>query len=252
MSDNVALCVDLDGTLIHSDLLLESFLLLIKDNPLYLLLVPFWLLGGKARLKREIASRVKLDGAALPYTKPLVAWLREQKAAGRQLWLCTASDESLAHAVADHLGFFDGVQGLVDSLPIARLMAGFMQGVEVGAARQDKALVLQQLFNQRRVVTVLSLVAVIVVLPDIGDVLQEKHGQDIVLVDARIHRATEGVAGVPDGCVDGVLLDGRSDHGSVGVRFVGKQGECQRVELLLAVADQGMELTLFVRGCFGQ
>lgn len=109
MSDNVALCVDLDGTLIHSDLLLESFLLLIKENPLYLLLVPFWLLGGKARLKREIASRVTLDGSALPYTKPLVAWLREQKAAGRQLWLCTASDESLARAVADHLGFFDGV-----------------------------------------------------------------------------------------------------------------------------------------------
>lgn len=109
MSDNVALCVDLDGTLIHSDLLLESFLLLIKDNPLYLLLVPFWLLGGKAKLKREIASRVKLDGAALPYTKPLVAWLRDQKAAGRQLWLCTASDENLARAVADHLGFFDGV-----------------------------------------------------------------------------------------------------------------------------------------------
>jgi len=109
MSDNVALCVDLDGTLIHSDLLLESFLLLIKDNPLYLLLVPFWLLGGKAKLKREIASRVKLDGSALPYTKPLVAWLQAQKAAGRKLWLCTASDESLARAVADHLGFFDGV-----------------------------------------------------------------------------------------------------------------------------------------------
>lgn len=109
MSDNVALCVDLDGTLIHSDLLLESFLLLIKDNPFYLLLVPFWLLGGKARLKREIASRVTLDGSALPYTKPLVTWLHEQKAAGRQLWLCTASDESLARAVADHLGFFDGV-----------------------------------------------------------------------------------------------------------------------------------------------
>ncbi|MCH8181080.1 MAG: UbiA family prenyltransferase [Proteobacteria bacterium] len=109
MSDNVALCVDLDGTLIHSDLLLESFLLLIKRNPLYLLLVPLWLLGGKARLKREIASRVTLDGAALPYTKPLVAWLREQKAAGRPLWLCTASDERLAQAVATHLGIFDGV-----------------------------------------------------------------------------------------------------------------------------------------------
>lgn len=109
MSDNVALCVDLDGTLIHSDLLLESFLLLIKHNPLYLLLVPVWLLGGKAKLKREIASRVTLDGSALPYTKPLVAWLHEQKAAGRPLWLCTASDARLAQAVADHLGIFDGV-----------------------------------------------------------------------------------------------------------------------------------------------
>ena len=108
-SDNVALCVDLDGTLIHSDLLLESFLLLIKGNPLYLLLVPFWLLGGKANLKRQIASRVTLDGAALPYTKPLMAWLKEQKAAGRSIWLCTASDERLAQAVADHVGFFDGV-----------------------------------------------------------------------------------------------------------------------------------------------
>ncbi len=109
MSDNVALCVDLDGTLIHSDLLLESFLLLVKQNPLYLLLMPLWLLGGKARLKREIASRVTLDGSALPYTKPLLAWLREQKAAGRALWLVTASDERLAKAVADHVGFFDGV-----------------------------------------------------------------------------------------------------------------------------------------------
>jgi 4-hydroxybenzoate polyprenyltransferase len=109
MSGQVPVCVDLDGSLIHSDLLLESFLLLVKLNPLYLLLVPFWLLKGKAGLKAEIARRVTLDGAALPYTKPFVAWLKEQKAKGRQLWLCTASDISLAKAVADHLGIFDGV-----------------------------------------------------------------------------------------------------------------------------------------------
>src|SRR5690606_35440020 len=109
MSSKVPVCVDLDGSLIHSDLLLESFLLLIKRNPLYLLLIPFWLLGGKARLKAEIASRVQLDGAWLPYTKPFVAWLKEQKRQGRALWLCTASDHRLAQAVADHLGIFDGV-----------------------------------------------------------------------------------------------------------------------------------------------
>jgi 4-hydroxybenzoate polyprenyltransferase len=109
MSGQVPVCVDLDGSLIHSDLLLESFLLLIKQNPLYLLLVPFWLLKGKAGLKAEIARRVTLDGSALPYTKPFVAWLKEQKAQGRQLWLCTASDIKLAKAVADHCGFFNGV-----------------------------------------------------------------------------------------------------------------------------------------------
>lgn len=109
MTDSTAVCVDLDGTLIHSDLLLESFLLLIKRNPFYLLLVPLWLLRGKAHLKAEIARRVTLDGGALPYTKPLLQWLHAQKEAGRPIWLCTASDLRLAQAVADHVGIFDGV-----------------------------------------------------------------------------------------------------------------------------------------------
>lgn len=108
-ASNRPLAVDLDGTLIHSDVLLESFLLLIKRNPLYLLLVPLWLLKGKAALKQAIASRVQLNPAALPYNQAFVAWLREQKAAGRPVWLCTASDRSLADAVAQHLGVFDGV-----------------------------------------------------------------------------------------------------------------------------------------------
>lgn len=103
------LCVDLDGTLIHSDLLLESALALLKKNPLYLLLMPLWLLRGKAHLKNEIARRVQIDGAWLPYNTPFVAWLREQAGAGRDLWLCTASDRRLADRVATHVGLFKGV-----------------------------------------------------------------------------------------------------------------------------------------------
>lgn len=109
MTQPLPLCVDLDGSLIHSDLLLESFLLLIKRNPLYLFLAPLWLLRGKAHLKSEIARRVSLNGAALPYTQPFLDWLHAQKAAGRPLWLCTASDARLAEAVASHLGIFEGV-----------------------------------------------------------------------------------------------------------------------------------------------
>lgn len=103
------LCVDLDGTLIHSDLLLESFLLLLKQNPLYVFLAPVWLLKGKANLKAQIARRVQLNGAALPYVSAFVEWLRVENAQGRELWLCTASDLSLAQAVADHVGLFKGV-----------------------------------------------------------------------------------------------------------------------------------------------
>lgn len=109
MSIDKPLCVDLDGTLIHSDLLLESFLLMIKRNPFTLLMLPFWLLRGKAALKAEIAKRVQIHGAALPYTKALVDWLLEQKQGGRAVWLCTASHQSLAESVADHLKIFDGV-----------------------------------------------------------------------------------------------------------------------------------------------
>ncbi len=39
-----ALCVDLDGTLLRSDLLYESLLTLLASNPLYVFLLPLWLL----------------------------------------------------------------------------------------------------------------------------------------------------------------------------------------------------------------
>jgi len=104
-----AIAVDLDGTLIKTDLLLESFLLLIKRNPLYLFAVVMWLLKGKATLKAKIASRVNLNAAALPYNTALIEWLKVQKEGGRALWLVTASHDLLAKAVAKHLGIFDGV-----------------------------------------------------------------------------------------------------------------------------------------------
>jgi 4-hydroxybenzoate polyprenyltransferase len=114
------LCVDLDGTLMRSDLLLESFLLLVKRNPLYLFLAFGWLLrGGKARLKAEIAARVTLNPAALPYNTELLAWLQCERAAGREVWLCTAANELLAEKVAQHLGVFDGVMASDSRLNLA-------------------------------------------------------------------------------------------------------------------------------------
>lgn len=103
------LCVDLDGTLVDSDLLLESLLALIKRNPLNLFRAGIWLLRGRAYCKAMVAARVELDVASLPYNQPLVAALREQKARGRKLCLATASTAKLAQQVADHLQLFDEV-----------------------------------------------------------------------------------------------------------------------------------------------
>jgi phosphoserine phosphatase len=105
----VPLCVDLDGTLIKTDLLWESFVRALRRNPLYLFAVPFWWARGRAFLKRQLAERVQLDFAALPYNEPFLAFLRERKRAGQKLVLTTASDSTLAKGVADYVGIFDEV-----------------------------------------------------------------------------------------------------------------------------------------------
>jgi 4-hydroxybenzoate polyprenyltransferase len=105
----VPLCVDLDGTLIRTDLLWESLFAFVGHHPEKFVLVFTWLLKGKAHLKRKLAESVDLEVAYLPYNAPFVDWLTEQRAAGRRLVLATASDEILAGRVAAHLGIFDEV-----------------------------------------------------------------------------------------------------------------------------------------------
>ena len=113
MSDRVitssasVLAVDLDGTLIRTDLLHESVLMLLKQNPLYLFLLPVWFLKGKAHLKQMIAQRVDLPVNLLPYNNELLDYLREQRQAGRRVMLATASNSRYAEAIAAHLGVFD-------------------------------------------------------------------------------------------------------------------------------------------------
>lgn len=104
------LCVDLDGTLIKSDLLFETFLLLIKKNPFYLFFcLGWWLSGGKAYLKQQIANRVQLNPALLPYSQNFLSFLKEEKSKGRTLVLATASDRKLADLVSGYLGIFSEV-----------------------------------------------------------------------------------------------------------------------------------------------
>ncbi|GAA0723910.1 UbiA family prenyltransferase [Dokdonella soli] len=107
---DIPLCVDLDGTLIRTDLLLESALALLRRNPFYLVCFIVWLARGRAHLKREVATRARIDVASLPYDERVLAWLREA-GVGRRRVLCTASDQSLADAVAAEVAGFETVLG---------------------------------------------------------------------------------------------------------------------------------------------
>ena len=103
------LCVDLDGTLVKSDTLVDSVFALLRQQPSAGIQLPFWLAGGKAKFKAEIANRVQLAVETLPYNQPLLEFIREEHTAGRKIYLATATDERLANSVADYLGLFAGV-----------------------------------------------------------------------------------------------------------------------------------------------
>jgi 4-hydroxybenzoate polyprenyltransferase/phosphoserine phosphatase len=103
------LYVDLDGTLIATDLLHESVVTYLRKNPLGAGKLITWLRSGKAALKCRLSETVVPDVATLPYRDDVLAFLREEKARGRVIVLATASHEKLAAAVAAHLGLFSDV-----------------------------------------------------------------------------------------------------------------------------------------------
>lgn len=111
-ASSLPLAVDLDGTLIHSDTLHEGVINLMRGRRL-----PAWqrlggsLGRGKAAFKREVSERVVFDASLLPYNEAVLDWLRAERAAGRRIGLFTAADQSIAEAVAAHLGLFDVARG---------------------------------------------------------------------------------------------------------------------------------------------
>jgi len=105
----VPLCVDLDGTLVKSDTLVDSVLVIARQKPRELLRIPGWIAQGKASFKRHVTAAVALDVEHLPYNHALLEWLRVEAGAGREIYLATASDGALAERVAAYLGIFRGV-----------------------------------------------------------------------------------------------------------------------------------------------
>ena len=107
--NEIPLCVDLDGTLILTDTLAESFLVAITEDARVLLQMPLWLMRGRAYLKHQLSQRVNLNVAKLPINQAVLEYLKAQREAGRRLILVTAADIRIAREVAAQVGLFDEV-----------------------------------------------------------------------------------------------------------------------------------------------
>ncbi len=144
------LVIDLDGTLLRSDLLIETAAQFLRTSSIDALPVAIgrllrWLGQGKVALKRGLAEAVEFDPATLPYNDEVVALAREARAAGRQVVLATASHRLAAERIAAHLGLFDQVLATDEGVNLSgvakrkRLIEAFgLHGFDyVGNATED-------------------------------------------------------------------------------------------------------------------
>src|SRR5437870_8698100 len=100
----IPLVFDLDGTLIKSDVFLESALQFLRCEPLASLKLVAWSFLGKAELKRRVAAHVPIDAAKLRYEAALLDMGRRAHAAGREVVLATGAAQSHAEAIATYAG----------------------------------------------------------------------------------------------------------------------------------------------------
>jgi 4-hydroxybenzoate polyprenyltransferase/phosphoserine phosphatase len=137
------LCVDLDGTLVKSDTLLDGMCEFLRRRPLEAWRLVLWLFAGRAHFKTEVARRALLDVARLPYNAELLRFLQDQRREGRPIYLATGADGPLAERVAAQLGIFTGVlatdatTNLTGNRKLGRLKERFGAFDYIGNSRAD-------------------------------------------------------------------------------------------------------------------
>ena len=114
-ASHIPLCVDLDGTLIKSDLLHESLLRLLRHRPWMALRLPLWLAGGKTRLKSKLAEVLPDAATPPPQREELVDFLKAEQESGRPVYLVTASHQAAVEKVSSVFPF-DEVIASTDTL----------------------------------------------------------------------------------------------------------------------------------------
>ena len=109
------LCVDLDGTLIKTDLLMECLIRLLKKNFLYLFVVPIWLLLGIKKFKQKVAESIDIKDIKIPLNDDVVKFLNEELSK-RKIYLVTGAHQSLAEIIGNQFKIFSEIHGTNESI----------------------------------------------------------------------------------------------------------------------------------------
>ena len=142
----VPLIVDVDSSLVSGDLLIEGIARFISASPLRLFALPFWLIRGRAVLKRQIAQTTPLPPATLVLNPAVLDEIASAKAVGREVWLASASNEMAVAPLVEAVGATgclasDGHTNLDGPAKAAALVEQFGEGGfdYIGNKRRDLA-----------------------------------------------------------------------------------------------------------------
>ena len=98
------LVVDVDGSLVKGDLLIEGLARMLAESPLTLLATPLMLVKGRAAFKRWVAASAQLAPATLALNPAVLAEIDHAQAQGREVWLASGADETAVGPLAEALG----------------------------------------------------------------------------------------------------------------------------------------------------
>ena len=125
------LVVDVDGTLLATDLLQEAALQFVAAHPLRALDIVVWLARGKSNLKARLADHADPGIESVPLRAEVVDLIRAAQAEHRPVYLASAADRRYVSALAERIGGIAGTFGTDETVNLSgkakadRLVAAF-------------------------------------------------------------------------------------------------------------------------------
>lgn len=103
------LIVDLDGTLLKTDLLYESFWSALSKRNMQFFEFLDAMKNGIPSLKSYLAEKSDIDVSTLPYNQTVIEKIEKHKKNGGAVILATGADKKFAKAISNFLPFFDNI-----------------------------------------------------------------------------------------------------------------------------------------------